>query len=149
MPIPGSATYKSVNPTETIRPKETYPSGVPPDAIHGPDWTVPDPRALLEHLIETRDIPVAVSLEPDTLTIADPDTEIIVTGANFNAESIIVWNEGDEVTTFIDSEHLSTVAKPSTVEAPELPFSLPVAVRNGERLSNELTFTFTESPPIP
>jgi hypothetical protein len=144
MAIPGSATYKSVKDTETIRPKETYPSGVPPDVIHGPDWIVADPRVLLGYLIETRDIPVIVSLEPNTLVVSAADTEVVVTGANFDEESIIVWNGGDEVTTFVDPQHLKTTVKPSTVQA-ELPFALPVAVRNNMNTSNEVTFTFIES----
>lgn len=132
MPTPGSETYKSSNPIET-RDKSTYSSRKLPEVIAGPD--VP----------EIGPAPTLTALEPNTLTVDDPDTEVTLTGENFTEESVIVWNGGDEVTDFVDSEHLSTTVKPSTVEA-ELPFSLPVVVRNGQRLSNEVTFTFIPAP---
>ena len=76
-----------------------------------------------------------------------PDTEVTVTGTNFTEASVIVWNGGDEETTFIDTEHVKTLVKPSTVEV-DPPFSLPVKVRNDFVNSNSLTFTFTPEEEI-
>jgi IPT/TIG domain len=134
MPTPGSETYKSSNPLET-RDKSTYSSRKLPELNPGPD--VPQLEA-----------PTIISIEPDTLTVPGPDTEVVLTGTGFNENSQIMWNGSAEPTTYIDPEHLSTIAKPSTVEA-ELPFTLPVAVLNGSILSDPIEFTFTaaEVPP--
>ena len=132
MPTIGSESYSSSNPLET-RDKNTYSSRIPPENVRGPDLPL---------------LPIAESLEPAELEVPGEDTEVVVTGKNFNEGSVIVWNGGDEATSFIDTEHLSTIAKPSTVEAP-LPLGLPVAVRNGEITSNAVTFTFVEAPPPP
>jgi IPT/TIG domain len=127
MPTIGSETYSSNNPLET-RDKSTYSSRKPPELIHGPDYPV---------------ISMISELSPAELPVSDPDTEVTVTGTNFNDRTVIVWNGGDELTDFVDSEHVKTTVKPSTVEI-EPPFSLPVQVRNDEILSNTLTFTFTK-----
>lgn len=129
MPTIGSETYRSTAPSPDVT-KETYPSRSPTDAVRGPDMP---------------ETPAITALEPNTLTVDAPDTPIEVIGTGFNEKSVIVWNGGDEATSFIDEEHLSTICKPSTVQAP-LPFACPVAVRNGELLfSNTLTFEFTEA----
>jgi IPT/TIG domain. len=130
MPTPGSETYKSTNPLET-RDKNTYSSRIPPDVNRGPDVPVG---------------PTVTSVEPNTLTVADPETEAVITGSGFTTESVIVWNGGDEATAFIDGEHVSTIVRPSTVEAP-LPCTIPVAVRNGILLSDPVSFTFTSATP--
>jgi IPT/TIG domain len=129
---PGSETYKSTNPLET-RDKSTYSSRKAPELIPGPD--VPK-------------VPTVTAIEPDTLSVPGPDTEVVLTGANFNQNSQIMWNGAAEPTTYIDPEHLSTIVRPSTVEA-ELPFTLPVAVLNGSILSNPIEFTFTAAEVIP
>jgi hypothetical protein len=128
MPTPGSSTYKSTNPLET-RDKSTYSSRELPELIPGPD--MPELEA-----------PTVTSIEPDTLTVPGPDTEVVLMGANFNENSQIIWNGSAEPTTYIDPEHLSTIVRPSTVEV-ELPFTLPVAVLNGTKLSDPVEFTFT------
>lgn len=130
MPTIGSETYKSTNPLET-RTKSTYSSRNPVEAIGGPD---------------IGNAPTVTSIEPNTLTVTDPETEAVVTGTGFTTQSVIYWNGADEATAFIDSEHVSTIVKPSTVEAP-LPFTLPVAVRNGIQLSDPVPFTFTSGEP--
>ena len=131
MPTIGSETYKSTNPLET-RTKSTYSSRNPVEAIGG---------------LDIGNAPTVTSIEPNTLTVADPETEAVVTGTGFTTESVIYWNGSDEATAFIDSEHVSTIVKPATVEAP-LPCTVPVAVRNGILLSDPVPFTFT-APPEP
>jgi IPT/TIG domain len=133
MPTPGSETYKSSNPLET-RDKSTYSSRNLPELILGPDVSVPPPSL--------------TAIEPDTLLVPSPDTEVVLTGENFNEYSQIMWNGSAEPTTYIDPEHLSTIVKPSTVEA-ELPFTLPVAVLNGSILSDPIEFTFVAAEVIP
>ena len=96
---------------------------------------------------ERSEAPTVTAIEPNTLTVADPDTEVVVTGAGFTVASVIYWNGSDEPTAFIDGEHVSTIVRPSTVEAP-LPCTVPVAVRNGIALSDPVPFIFS-APPEP
>jgi hypothetical protein len=127
----GSETYSSTKLTET-KPKETYGSVSEPDVIPGVDST-----------------PWLDSMEPDTVTVPGPDTTVTFTGGNFASGMELIWNEALEPVTGIDSQHASTVVKPSTVEA-ELPFTVPVYVRNGRGLeSNRLSFTFVAEEVIP
>lgn len=87
--------------------------------------------------------PILVSLVPAELSVPGEDSEIVVSGTGFNAQSVISWNGGDEATDFISDTELRTTVKPSTVQAP-LPFSLPVYVHHAGLQSNTLQFTFTE-----
>jgi len=81
------------------------------------------------------------SIDPNSAMIGDPDLTMSVNGLNFVDGSVIVFNEGDETTTFVDSGQLTTVVKPSTASVPG---SYPVYVRNpdGQRTDLEGTFTF-------
>ena len=92
--------------------------------------------------------PVLTSLEPAELSVAAPDTTVMVKGENFTEESKIIWNGGEEVTNFGDPTTLSTIVKPSTVDPGlPLPFSLPVLVRTGEKETEEKEFTFVAARP--
>jgi IPT/TIG domain len=133
MPTPGSGTYRSTERPDAT--KETYSSREAPEAIPGPDVPSLPPPSL-------------TAIEPNTLPVPGPDTEVVLTGANFNENSQIMWNGSAEPTTYIDPEHLSTIVRPSTVEA-ELPFTLPVAVLNGSILSDPIEFTFIAAEVIP
>jgi hypothetical protein len=54
---------------------------------------------------------------------------------------VIIWNNGQEPATFVDSHNLKTLVKPSTIQiAP--PFAVEVYVKNGDKESAKLTFTF-------
>lgn len=88
--------------------------------------------------------PVIESLSPDTLPVPGADHELSVLGSGFTEESIIVWNNGEEPTEYVDEGTLKTIVKPSTVQAP-LPFTLPVYVRNEDLQSNAVSFTFTQA----
>ena len=132
MPTPGSETYKSSNPLET-RDKSTYSSRKLPELIPGPD--VPD-------IPEMEVAPTVTAIEPDTLPVSGPDTEVTVTGDEIQRRfSVIIWNGGAEPTTLIDAGASFDIVKPSTVEV-ELPFTLPVAVRNGHAAFGPAEFTF-------
>jgi hypothetical protein len=85
--------------------------------------------------------PVLSSLTPDTLPVWAQDTEVFWNGSGFTESSVIMWNNGQEVTKFISAEKLSTIVKPSTVQAP-LPFTLETYVADGGKQTAKLTFTF-------
>jgi hypothetical protein len=65
-----------------------------------------------------------------------------VSGGGFTEESVIVWNGGDEPTTYVSKSALTTGVKPSTASGP---ITIPVTVRNGELTAAEtVDFSFTE-----
>jgi hypothetical protein len=130
MPSIGSETYRSTQRPDAT--KETYSSRNAPELNPGPDVPEMEPA------------PTVTSIEPNTLPVPGPDTDVVLTGAGFNEASQIIWNGSAEPTTYIDPEHLSTIVRISTVEAP-LPFTLPVAVLNGTKLSDPVEFTFVAS----
>lgn len=87
------------------------------------------------------DGPVLTALVPDTAAITDADFEGHLTGTGFTAESVIVWNDADEPTTFNSDTDLSTLVVPSAVTSPT---TVEVYVRNADGSeSNVLTFTWT------
>jgi hypothetical protein len=89
--------------------------------------------------VEAPALPLLLELAPDGATVGGADVVMEVIGENFTPSSVIVWNGGDEPTTFISPTVVSTIVKPSTASGP---ITLPVAVRNGADVSNELMFTF-------
>lgn len=154
MAIPPSSTYKSVNPPEVL-PRSTTPSpqSSPPECIHGVDWIGLDPRAVTSSVgamtlrtmtIPEEEAPIITEINPANMAVPGVDGELIILGEGFTQESIIVWNNGDELTEFVSDTELRTIVKPSTVQAP-LPFELSVYVRNGNLKSNVVSFTFVEA----
>lgn len=91
--------------------------------------TVPPP-------VET---PVLSYLAPATAVIGSPDFTLMCVGSGFNFASVIVFNGGDEPTTFVDENSVSTVVKPSLVGTP---ISVPVYVRNAGLVSESRDFEF-------
>jgi hypothetical protein len=85
--------------------------------------------------------PTVTSIEPDSAEMGSEDLEMVVTGTGFTENSVIVFNGGDEPTTFVSETEVSTGVKPSTAGVAG---SYPVLVRNGQIQSNSATFSFTE-----
>jgi IPT/TIG domain len=113
-------------------------------------WEALDQTA--EFIAEQKALAVAPtldSLDPATLPVPGPDTQVALHGTGFNEGTTINWNGGDEPTEFISETEVRTVVKPSTVEAP-LPYTLPVYVWHGGVQSNTIDFIFTaaEEPPV-
>ena len=89
------------------------------------------------------DAPVIDSLEPDEANIGDDDLTLHVTAdAGLTPDCIIVFNGGDEATTFVSETELTTTVKPSTAQVPG---DYPVQVRRAGKLSNILMFSFEEA----
>jgi hypothetical protein len=85
------------------------------------------------------DIPADAT--PATAVAGDAtDIDMIVEGSGFTPASVISFNGLSEPTTFIDDTQVSTGVKPSLFTVPA---DCPVAVRNGQTVSNSLTFSFT------
>jgi len=84
--------------------------------------------------------PSVSSLSPNTAVVGSPQLTLDVAGANFTASTVIVWNGGDEPTTFVDAGLVQTIVDPSTASGPAV---VPVGVRTGSLSSNTLPFSFT------
>src|SRR5262245_25694128 len=61
---------------------------------------------------------VVDSISPTNAEVGGPDLPLSVIGSGFNADTMIVFNGGDEVTTFVDSTRVMTILKPSTASGP-------------------------------
>jgi IPT/TIG domain len=128
MPTYASEGYSSKNPLET-RDKNTYSSRKPPEAIVGPDILA--------------QAPVLDGLNPASLPVPGPDAWIVVHGSGFFPGSVIVWNDQDVETEYVNEGEVRTQIQ---MTAPGID---PVYVRNGGLKSNVLDFTFTEAEPAP
>jgi len=86
--------------------------------------------------------PTLASISPNTAVKGGADLTMTCTGTGYVAGvTRIVFNGGDEPTTFISATQVSTVVKPSTVTVAG---AYPVLVRNGAQISTTpRTFTFT------
>lgn len=86
--------------------------------------------------------PSISSLSPNTAVAGDAaDITLVVTGDGFGTNPILTFGGLDEPTTVVSDTEVSTIVKPSLFAVPD---DVPVAVRNGSAVSNELTFTFTD-----
>jgi hypothetical protein len=89
---------------------------------------------------QTEQAPVLTALDPATVASGSEDVTLKITGSELSTGSIIVFGTLDEPTTLNGDGTVSTIVKPSLFA----PADVPVSVRNGDQISNALTFTFTE-----
>jgi hypothetical protein len=88
-------------------------------------------------------VPLLDHVDPSDAEIGSPDVTLHVYGAQYTPECVILFNNGEEPTTFIDANHLTTIVKPSTVT---FPGTVPVAVQNAAGgVSATVSFTFWEA----
>lgn len=88
--------------------------------------------------------PTVSAIEPSSAVQGGPDLEVHLIGTGFTADSVIVWNGGDEPTNFVSATDVWTTVKPSTVTTPG---SYPVYVRNADgQVSGIVQFTFDPAP---
>jgi len=85
--------------------------------------------------------PILTSISPDTAEVGGADLTLTATGSGFTASSVIVFNGGDEPTTFVSPTELTTGVKPSTASGA---VAVPITIRNGAQVSAPQTFTFTD-----
>jgi PKD domain/IPT/TIG domain len=83
-------------------------------------------------------------LDPPSAPLGSDDLTLHVIGRNFTADDVIVWNRGDEPTTFVSDTELTTGVQPSTATGPR---SVWVQVRDQYgTMSNGATFSFPNFP---
>lgn len=91
-----------------------------------------------------QDIPVASSVSPNTAAVDAMLIPLVVTGPYFEPGDLIVLDDVEEVTTFVDVQHLSTIIDPSLATAG----TVAVQVRRGlvtSDVAEAPLFTFTEA----
>jgi hypothetical protein len=139
-PLP-EGELKTQGPTIVLHPNAVYlvdpeAAGERRDKLEGAAGGEVKPPEPVEPLP-----PELLSLEPAELPVWAQDTPVQFVGRNFTMTSVIVWNGGDEPTSFIDAEHLSTIVKPSTVQVPA-PYVVQAWVKEGGTETAKLDFTF-------
>jgi IPT/TIG domain len=80
------------------------------------------------------------ALSPQTAVVGDADLTMTATGTGFTADSVIVFNGGEEQTTFVSETELTTGVKPSLASGAG---DVPVLVRTAAGDTAPLNFTFT------
>jgi hypothetical protein len=89
-------------------------------------------------------VPTVTSLTPASAEIGDPNPTLHVHGTNFTSTSKIIFNGGEEVTTYVSATELTTIVNMATVSGPAV---VPVMVSNDGVLSSPMNFTFTDGTP--
>jgi hypothetical protein len=84
--------------------------------------------------------PSIAGIEPASCMVGDPDFQLVVSGENFFADSVIHFAGHDEPTTFdATAKTLSTGVKPSLWAEP---VTVQVQIRNGPEMSAPVDFEF-------
>jgi hypothetical protein len=86
--------------------------------------------------------PVVTALEPDAVVLGSPSFTVHVIGTGFADDAVIVFAGHDEPTTVLSPTEVTTGVNMAVWAGPD---AVPVAVRNGDQVSNALDFTFTEA----
>jgi len=96
----------------------------------------------LQHILTgvPAEAPIVSSLNPASAVIGDPSFDIHVLGTGFDAGSVITFNGIDEPTLLVSETELTTGVNMSLWSAPA---TVPVAVKNGDLVSESVNFEFT------
>jgi predicted flap endonuclease-1-like 5' DNA nuclease len=84
-------------------------------------------------------------LSPAEAVVGGEDVVLNCRGTGFDENSVIVFNAGDEPTTFVSKNVVTTVVKPSLASGA---LTVPVQIRNSSSgaITEPLDFSFTEAP---
>jgi hypothetical protein len=85
--------------------------------------------------------PTLSSVTPSTAASGDPDFVLSCAGTNFRSNSMIIFGNEDEITTFVSDTEVTTGVKPSLFA----PAVVPVKIRTpGLPDTDPVDFTFTD-----
>lgn len=116
------------------------PVGEPGGPLAGSTLTGAVPADFIPPPVPGDNPPVITELVPDTAVIGSEDVKMNVNGTGFTETSVIVFNGGDEPTTFVSDILVTTIVKPSTATTAGV---FPVNVRNEDgAISAPANFTF-------
>lgn len=119
--------------------------------IEGDDGTIPVSVPGAFAVADIRDtqyyrdgMPTIESLSPTEVALGGEDITLTVTGTGFYELSKIMFNGGEEATTYVSPTSLTTIVKPSVATTEG---AFPVTVNNGPLVSEPAMFTFTAGAP--
>jgi IPT/TIG domain len=87
-------------------------------------------------------VPELLSIDPDVAAIGDAELTLTCTGEDFDETCVIVFNGGEEETTFISATELTTIVQPMTATTAG---EFPVTVKNAHGESEPVMFEFVEA----
>jgi hypothetical protein len=159
---PANSINKATNPETGRLESINEPPGVEPGTSEAPSTAntiPPNPHPQMASINEppgsnvlgktAEDIggetvtPVITSLEPDEATIGEETFDIFVHGTGFTENSVIVFAGYEEPTDLEDDGTLSTGINMDVWQGADV---VKVAVKNGDKTSNEVDFTFHAEP---
>jgi xanthine dehydrogenase iron-sulfur cluster and FAD-binding subunit A len=82
---------------------------------------------------------VVTSIDPATAVVGGPDVTLHVYGEGFTAETVILFNQGEEPTTFVSSTEVTTGLSPATATGA---YTVSVSVVGA---ADSVPFVFTEA----
>lgn len=86
--------------------------------------------------------PVLTALAPTNAFVGGDDLTLYCIGENFTEESKIIFNGGEEPTTFVSASQLTTIVEPSSASGA---WTVPVTIRTGDQESAPQMFSFIEA----
>lgn len=96
------------------------------------DETPPDPNA---------PGPTVTSILPNNVKVGGDDLVLSVYGTGFTEDTVILFNDSEEPTEFLDPTRVATTVKPSTASGPRI---VPVTVKGA---SESMNFAFMPEDP--
>lgn len=79
----------------------------------------------LDQIVVGEPVPTVTSVSPTSAAIGGPDFILYLMGNGFTEASVLLFNGGEEVTTYVSPTELSTIVKPSLAS---IPLVVPVSV---------------------
>lgn len=86
-------------------------------------------------------VPVVTSILPNNTKVGGDDFTLSVYGEGFTEDTVILFNDGEEPTEFVDASRVRTLVKPSTASGPAI---VPVSVKGAAASMN---FAFLPEDP--
>jgi IPT/TIG domain len=86
-------------------------------------------------------VPTVTSILPNNVKVGGEDLVLSVYGTGFTENTVILFNNGEEPTEFVDASRVTTIVKPSTASGPAI---VPVTVKGAADVMN---FGFTPEDP--
>jgi hypothetical protein len=96
-------------------------------------------NAMLHAQAATGTTPTLLSLDPASAVVGGAQFTLTVTGVNFAAGSVVVFNNADLPTNVVNDTTLKCTIDPGSW----LPQTVPVKARVGDQETNALDFTFS------
>jgi IPT/TIG domain len=92
------------------------------------------------------DAPTLAGVDPASGPYGGSDITVTITGTKFSDATVMLWNGVEDNATFVDETTMTTTVKLSMASVAS---SCTIQMKDGELLSNIITFEITEPEPEP